>query len=226
MSWTPPEPPDDANDESSEEPPPEPHGPYTRENPLTFLVPEPILLRLERVDRPGAPPGEQPVAFTRAGPDEVLLAVNAYPAPLVDAFFASDAFGEPVIVVGAAWEEDGGVRGELSALLPERTMRAIQDTVSPEDDDEDDAEPWAASATLGGTSYEEAVGDDDDEDDEDDDDAEPHFPLVIGAVLRFPENRKFPGDFELEVDDLMRSILEGRAMDAGQKRIDNLLGET
>jgi hypothetical protein len=226
MSWTPPEPPDDANDESSEEPPPEPHGPYTRENPLTFLVPEPILLRLERVDRPGAPPGEQPVAFTRAGPDEVLLAVNAYPAPLVDAFFASDAFGEPVIVVGAAWEEDGGVRGELSALLPERTMRAIQDTVSPEDDDEDDAEPWAASATLGGTSYEEAVGDDEDDDDEDEDDAEPHFPLVIGAVLRFPENRKFPGDFELEVDDLMRSILEGRAMDAGQKRIDNLLGET
>jgi hypothetical protein len=47
---------------------------------------------------------------------------------------------------------------------------------------------------------------------------------VIGAVLRFPENRKFPGDFELEVDDLMRSILEGRGMDAGQKRIDNLLG--
>ena len=227
MSWTPPEPPDAANDEPSEETPPEPHGPYTRENPLTFLVPEPILLRLERVDRPGAQPGEQPVAFTRAGPDEVLLAVNAYPAPLVDAFFASDAFGEPVIVVGAAWEEDGGVRGELSALLPERTMRAIQDTVSPEDE-EDDAEPWAASATLGGTSYEEVVGegedDDEEEDDEDDDDAEPHFPLVIGAVLRFPENRKFPGDFELEVDDLMRSILEGRAMDAGQKRIDNLLG--
>ena len=227
MSWTPPEPPDDATDEPSEETPPEPHGPYTRENPLTFLVPEPILLRLERVDRPGAQPGEQPVAFTRAGPEEVLLAVNAYPAPLVDAFFASDAFGEPVIVVGAAWEEDGGVRGELSALLPERTMRAIQDTVSPEDDD-DEAEPWAASATLGGTSYEEAVGEDDDDDDDEedeDDDAEPHFPLVIGAVLRFPENRKFPGDFELEVDDLMRSILEGRAMDAGQKRIDNLLGE-
>ena len=225
MSWTPPDPPDEANGEESEETAPEPHGPYTRENPLTFLVPEPILLRLERVDRPGAPPGEQPVAFTRAGPEEVLLAVNAYPAPLVDAFFASDAFGEPVIVVGAAWEEDGGVRGELSALLPERTMRAIQDTVSPEDDDEDDAEPWAASATLGGTSYEEVVGEDDDEDDDDeDDDAEPHFPLVIGAVLRFPENRKFPGDFELEVDDLMRSILEGRAMDARQKQIDNLLG--
>ena len=226
MSWTPPEPPDEANDEPSDETPPEPHGPYTRENPLTFLVPEPILLRIERVERPGAQPGEQPVAFTRAGPDEVLLAVNAYPAPLVDAFFASDAFGEPVIVVGAAWEEDGGVRGELSALLPERTMRAIQDTVSPEEDDEDDAEPWAASATFGGTSYEEAVGEDDDDedDDDDDDDAEPHFPLVIGAVLRFPENRKFPGDFELEVDDLMRSILEGRAMDAGQKRIDNLLG--
>src|SRR6185436_7764737 len=228
MSWTPPEPPDDANDEPSEETPPEPHGPYTRDNPLTFLVPEPILLRLERVDRPGAQPGEQPVAFTRAGPDEVLLAVNAYPAPLVDSFFASDAFGEPVIVVGAAWEEDGGVRGELSALLPERTMRAIQDTVSPEDE-EDEAEPWAASATLGGTSYEEAVGededdeDDEDDDDEDDDDAEPHVPLVIGAVLRFPENRKFPGDFELEVDDLMRSILEGRAMDAREKRIDNLL---
>jgi hypothetical protein len=156
----------------------------------------------------------------------------------VDAFFASDAFGEPVIVVGAAWEEDGGVRGELSTLLPERTMRAIQESVSPEEDEEEEREPWAASAHTGGTPYEEVVGSDDDDDDDDDDDedgegdeededdedAEPHFPLVIGAVLRFPENRKFPADFELEVDDLMRSILEGRAMDARDKRIDNLLG--
>ena len=219
-----------------------PRGPFTRDNPLTFIVPEPLLLRIERVDRPGAAPGEQPVAFTRAGPRGVLLAVNAYPSQLVDAFFASDAFGEPVIVVGAAWEEEGGVRGELSTLLPERTMRAIQESVSPEEDDEEDkVEPWAASASLTGTSYEEVVGSDDDEDDDDDDedeegeegeagddeeddDTEPHFPLVIGAVLRFPENRKFPLDFELEVDDLMRAILEGRAMDAGEKRIDNLLG--
>ena len=211
----------------------EPRGPFTRDNPLTFVVPEPILLRLERVDKPGAAPGEQPVAFTRAGPKEVLLAVNSYPGPLVDAFFASDAFGEPVIVVGAAWEEEGGIRGELSALLPERTMRAIQETVSPEeDDDEEPQEPWKASVSPGGMSYEEVVGSDDDDDDdededdedEEDEDAEPHFPLVIGAVLRFPENRKFPNDFELEVDDLMRSILEGRAMDAAEKRIDNLLG--
>ncbi|MDB4887985.1 MAG: hypothetical protein JWN79_3423 [Gemmatimonadetes bacterium] len=217
--------------------PPVPRGPFTQDNPLTFIVPEPLLLRIERVDRPGAAPDEQPVAFTRAGPAEVLLAVNAYPRQLVDAFFASDAFGEPVIVVGAAWEEQGGIRGELSALLPERTMRAIQDSVSPEDDDEEEREPWAASATRDGTSYEEAVGADEDDDDElddeleegdeedeEDEDAEPHFPLVIGVVLRFPENRRYPQDFELEVDDLMRSILEGRAMDAAEKRIDNLLG--
>jgi hypothetical protein len=217
---------DEQPDDADEAPPPEPRGPFTRENPLTFIVPEPLLLRIERVDRPGAAPDEQPVAFTRAGPGEVLLAVNAYPRQLVDAFFASDAFGEPVIVVGAAWEEEGGVRGELSTLLPERTMRAIQESVSPEDDDEE-REPWAASAHTGGTPYEDVVGNEDDEDggeDEDDEEAEPHFPLVIGAVLRFPENRKFPSDFELEVDDLMRAILEGRAMDAGEKRIDNLLG--
>ena len=211
--------------------PPVPRGPFTRDNPLTFIVPEPLLLRIERVDRPGAADGEQPLAFTRAGPKEVLLAVNAYPRQLVDAFFASDAFGEPVIVVGAAWEEEHGVRGELSALLTERTMRAIQDSVSPDDDDEEEREPWAASASHTGTSYEDVVGESDDEDEEDDDDededdegAEPRFPLVIGAVIRFPENRRFPADFELEVDDLMRSILEGRAMDAAEKRIDNLLG--
>ena len=205
----------------------EPHGPFTRENPLTFIVPEPLLLRLERLDRPGAAPGDQPVAFTRAGPKEVLLAVNAYPAQLVDAFFASDAFGEPVIVVGAAWEEDGGVRGELSALLPERAMQDIQESVSPEHGDDED-EPWAESLKVGGESFEDAVADDDDDDedeDEVDEDAEPHFPLVIGAVIRFPENRKFPADFELEVDDLMRAILEGRAMDASEKRIENLLGD-
>lgn len=201
-----------------------PHGPFTREHPLTFIVPEPLLLRIERLDRPGAAPGDQPVAFTRAGPKHVLLAVNAYPAQLVDAFLASDAFGEPVIVVGAAWEEDGGVRGELSALLPERAMQDIQQSVSPEEDAaDDDREPWADSATLRGSSYEDSVDEDDDDDDEADE-AEPHFPLVIGAVIRFPENRKYPNDFELEVDDLMRSILEGRAMDASEKRIENLLG--
>jgi hypothetical protein len=244
MSFPPPSPDDQPEDDDVDETPgetedpPLPRGPFTRENPLTFIVPEPILLRIERVDRPGAAPGDQPVAFTRAGPKEVLLAVNAYPSQLVDAFYASDAFGEPVIVVGAAWEEEGGIRGELSALLPERTMRAIQDTVSPEDEDDDEREPWTASAHTGGTPYEEIVGEDDDdeEEDEDDDDeagedsdeededAEPHFPLVIGAVIRFPENRRFPLDFELEVDDLMRSILEGQAMDAAEKRIDNLLG--
>jgi len=222
--------------DDAETTPPEPRGPFTRDNPLTFIVPEPLLLRVERIDRPGAPPGEQPVAFSRAGPRDILLAINSYPAQLVDAFLASDAFGEPVIVVGAAWEEDGGVRGELSALLPERTMRAIQESVSPEDDDDEPEAPWAASATPDGQSWEELAADDDDDDDDDeldgesDDDeedegAEPHFPLVIGAVLRFPENRRFPTDFELEVDDLMRSILEGQAMDAAEKRIDNLLGD-
>ena len=225
MSFSPPgEPGDDDVQE-----PGEPRGPFTRDNPLTFIVPEPLLLRIERLDRPGAAPGDQPVAFTRAGPKAVLLAVNAYPAQLVDAFLASDAFGEPVMVVGAAWEEDGGVRGELSALLPERAMQDIQEAVSPEDEGDEPREPWAES--IRASSYEAAVDsaedDDDDEDDEDedaDDETEPHFPLVIGAVIRFPENRKFPDDFELEVDDLMRSILEGRAMDASEKRIENLLG--
>ena len=225
-------PPDEPGDGDARTPPKPPRGPFTRDNPLTFIVPEPLLLRIERLDKPGAAPGDQPVAFTRAGPREVLLAVNAYPAQLVDAFLASDAFGEPVIVVGAAWEEDGGVRGELSALLPERAMQDIQDAVSPEEEGDEPREPWAES--IRASSYEAAVDsdDDDDEDDDDDDeddegeddDTEPHFPLVIGAVIRFPENRKFPDDFELEVDDLMRSILEGRAMDASEKRIENLLG--
>ncbi len=94
---------------------------------------------------------------------------------------------------------------------------------------DEEPEPWAASASLTGTSYEDVADDDDDDDEDDDkedgeDEETPHFPLVIGAVLRFPENRKFPDDFELEVDDLMRSILEGQAMDAAEKRIDNLLG--
>ena len=222
-------PPPDAFDDQQHAEPREPHGPFTREHPLTFIVPEPLLLRIERLDRPGAAPGDQPVAFTRAGPKDVLLAVNAFPATLVDAFLASDAFGEPVIVVGAAWEEDGGVRGELSALLPARAMQDIQDSVSPEDQtDDDEREPWADSVTAHGSSYEDALHEDDADggDDAAEDDITPHFPLVMGAVIRFQENRRFPDDFELEVDDLMRSILEGRAMDASQKRIENLLGGT
>src|SRR6476660_3209292 len=156
--------------EDVESTPPEPHGPFTRDNPLTFIVPEPLLLRVERIDRPGAPPGEQPVAFSRAGPRDILLAVNSYPAQLVDAFLASDAFGEPVIVVGAAWEEERGVRGELSVLLPERAMQAIQESVSPEDEEGDeDREPWAASV---GRSFEEVIDEDDDDEEGDDEDGD------------------------------------------------------
>ena len=196
---------------------------FTKEDPLTFIVPEPLLLRVEKLDRPGAPPGEQPVAFTRAGPTSALLAVNAFPKQLVDAFLASDAFGEPVIVIGSAWEEDGGVRGELSVLLSEPVMRSIQESASKDEREEPPVEAWKASAHLGGKTFEETVGETAEESDEPAE-GERHFPIVIGAVLRFPENRKFPNDFELEVDDLMRSILEGRAMDASEKRIDNLLG--
>ena len=212
--------PPDAFGDGQSPAPGEPNGPFTREHPLTFIVPEPLLLRIERLDRPGAAPGDQPVAFTRAGPKQVLLAVNAYPAQLVNAFLASDAFGEPVIVVGAAWEEDGGVRGELSVLLPDRAMQDIQDSVSPE---EDAREPWADSVTMRGASYETSTDEETDDDEDEDEASQPHFPLVIGAVIRFPENRKFPADFALEVDDLMRSILDGRAMDASEKRIENLL---
>ena len=209
-----------------------PRGPYTSEHPLEFIVPEPILLRIERVDRPGAEPGHQPVAFSRAGPGEVLLAVNAYPKWLVDGFFASDAFGEPVIVLGRAWEEEGGVRAVLSVLLSERTLRAIQDESFPDDEEGEQREAWAASASptfeeVMGTSEDEDEDDEEDADDEEGDEEEEAYPpsaLAIGTVLRFPENRRFPTDFELEVDDLMRAILEGRAMDAAEKRIDNLLG--
>ena len=217
-------PPSDALGDGQAATPGEPHGPFTRENPLTFVVPQPLLLHIERLDRPGAAPGHQPVAFTRAGPRQALLAVNAYPAPLVDAFLATDAFGEPVIVVGAAWEEEGGVRGELSVLLPARAMKDMQETISPPENAHDEREPWADSAPHSGSSYDDAVDGTDDDHDADDSQSEPHVPLVIGAIIRFPENRKHPGDFALEVDDLMRAILDGRAMDASEKRIENLLG--
>ena len=51
----------DEDDETSD--PPEPHGPFTRENPLTFIVPEPLLLRMKgtlllnaRAPRPATSP--------------------------------------------------------------------------------------------------------------------------------------------------------------------------
>ena len=55
---------------------PQPAGNEARTPPPVELVPAQravftmlsVLLRIERVDRPGAAPGDQPVAFTRAGP--------------------------------------------------------------------------------------------------------------------------------------------------------------
>lgn len=105
-------------------------------------------------------------------------------------------------------DEDDDMEDEQGHLTQDTPLE-----LDPEDDDDDEEEDEGEGEGEG------------EEGEEDDEDAEPHFPLVIGAVLRFPENRKFPLDFELEVDDLMRAILEGRAMDAGEKRIDNLLGE-
>lgn len=182
---------------------------------IRVVTPMPVPLRLAAIEREETRAGERAYATYLAGEGatDKPIAINSLPEELVASLLASTLFKEPRHLMASLHEEDGGLKGLVSALVPqdevERWAREHQEA--------GDAEPWRASVPETPSFESGPAGEDDDEE------ATPVVPIPLGVVVRFPENRRHPDDVVREAADLIASLLGGAGMDAKQKKVENLL---
>jgi len=118
---------------------------------------------------------------------------------------------EPVSVALAAQEDDdGNIEARFCLVLP---MDGDRPAIGDEDEEED--EPWKASVPEPPPEIESDYSDDDDE--------RPQFALLpIGNVVRSIDDRHH-GNVAGDAREMLDNLLAGRARDAVQKAIDDLL---
>jgi hypothetical protein len=176
----------------------------------------PVAVRLVATPHPRAPQGHTVFRALGAMDGELtdespVLAQGSLPEALFAAVQQIGVFDDPVPLLLSAQEHDGGIRGILSAIIPQRLMEKAERVSRAAN------EPWLASVAEepDTSSFAEPV--------DDEDEGEPHVPFALGVILRFPEDRKHPDALDEEAMDLLATILSGQAIDADRKRVENLL---
>ena len=175
---------------------------------------EPIALVVSRLDDPRAPESSALAAYI----DGRMVARSAMPPEAIERLVDLKLFEAPVALGLFAYEEAPGLQCRLFALVPRASLEADAHT----------AEPWKASVP----SYEamrdaEDMDDDmDDDDEEDDDDESPFETILLGHIVRFDKDRKYPDNLAEEAVDILQRIIHGAEPleDADRKAIDDLLG--
>ena len=187
-----------------------------QEKPAVFVTTrEPIALTVSRLDDPRAPESSALAAYI----DGRMVARSAMPPEAIERLVDLTLFDEPVAIGLFAYEEAPGLQCRLFALVPRAALEA----------DAHASEPWKASVP----SYEamrdaeDDMDDDmDDDDDEDGDDESPFETILLGHIVRFAKDRKFPDNLAEEAVDSLTRIIHGAEplQDADRKAIDDLLG--
>lgn len=175
---------------------------------------EPIVLMVSRLDDPRAPESSALAAYI----DGRLVARSAMPPEAIERLVDLKLFEEPVPLGLFAYEEAPGLQCRLFALVPRALLEA----------DAHSSEPWKASVP----SYEamrdadDEMDDDTDDDDEDGDDESPFETILLGHIVRFAKDRKYPDNLAEEAVDILQRIIHGAEPleDADRKAIDDLLG--
>ena len=174
----------------------------------------PLMLRLVPTPHPNQPEGQ--IVFRALGAvdgevqdDSPVLAQGALPHGLFEAVQKTGLFATPVSLMLSVQDDDGGIRGVLAAIVKQSDVQRAERESRSED------EPWMASFD-GASRAPDFSGEDDAEE-------TVFVPFVLGVILRFPEDRKFPESLDDEALDLMATLLSGQAMDADRKRVENLL---
>ena len=184
------------------------------EKPAVFVTTrEPIALAVSRLDDPRAPESSALAAYI----DGRMIARSAMPPEAIERLVDLKLFEEPVALGLFAFEDAPGLQCRLFALVPRTSL----------DSDAHSSEPWKASVP----SYEAMRDADDDmdddmDDDEDDDDESPYETILLGHIVRFAKDRKYPDNLAEEAVDILTRIIHGAEPleDADRKAIDDLLG--
>lgn len=187
-----------------------------QEKPAVFVTTrEPIALSVSRLDDPRAPESSALAAYI----DGRMVARSAMPPEAIERLVDLKLFEEPVALGLFAYEEAPGLQCRLFALVPRASLEAHAHA----------SEPWKASVP----SYEamrdaeDDMDDDlDDDDDEDGDDESPYETILLGHIVRFAKDRKYPDNLAEEAVDILTRIIHGAEPleDADRKAIDDLLG--
>jgi len=176
---------------------------------------EPIALAVSRLDDPRAPESSALAAYI----DGRMVARSAMPPEAIERLVDLKLFEEPVPLGLFAYEEAPGLQCRLFALVPRASLEA----------DAHASEPWKASVP----SYEAMRDTDDDMDDDSDDDEDgdgdnesPFETILLGHIVRFAKDRKYPDNLAEEAVDILQRIIHGAEPleDADRKAIDDLLG--
>ncbi len=177
---------------------------------VRIITASPIALRLVATPHPRQPEGH--IVFRTLGAlegevtdESPVLAQGSLPSATFEAVQSQEIFRDPVPLLLTAQEDGEGLRATLAAIIPTSLLQRIERAQRAAD------EPWLSSL-----DDEPAIAGAPDE-------APQAAPFLLGVVLRFPEDRKFPGDLEHEAVDLLGTLLSGGAMDADRKRVENLL---
>ncbi len=147
-----------------------------------------------------------------------LVARCVLPTEALEQIATYGLFTEPRQLVLAAREEDPGLRCELYALVP-LPRQGSAPREKPAD------EPWLAAANAQG--YERAIAAD--ADDGDDPDGSPdggpmQAAVLLGQIVRFARDRKYPDSLPYEAADVLSRIVSGRVVTVVDKVLEDLLG--
>ena len=185
------------------------------EKPAVFVTTrEPIALAVSRLDDPRAPESSALAAYI----DGRMVARSAMPPEAIERLVDLKLFEEPVALGLFAYEDAPGLQCRLFALVPRASLGS----------DAHASEPWKASVP----SYEamrdadDDMDDDTDDDDDDGDEESPYETILLGHIVRFAKDRKYPDNLAEEAVDILSRIIHGAEPleDADRKAIDDLLG--
>jgi hypothetical protein len=173
--------------------------------------PEPIRLEARPIEHESVPEGEVALAYYHEGR---LLARGVVSPEAVKAIHG--ILGDPVSVALAATEDEhGNIDARFCLVLP------VDPDKWPGDDEEGPDEPWRqsvpAAPTFGGTEFDANVS-------EEQDDESPRVALLpIGNVVRASRDRNHPDSIAKDLREMLINLMEGKASDAVEKAIDDLL---
>lgn len=182
--------------------------PLNPSNGVIVATTEPVPLRVVEIPDDDRAPAGMTVLGSFLG--DRLIARSAVPREVLTELDSNGIFQEPVRLALAAREAPPGLRCELYALV----------TIDPSQYDDDPVEPWADS--LPGHHYDRT--------------AEPNEPrpgdepnhqqaaVLLGQIVRFDKDRKFPTDLIAESADVLGTIVNGKLVEVVDKVLDDLLG--
>jgi hypothetical protein len=177
--------------------------------------PEPIRLEARSIEHESVPEGEVALAYFHEGR---LLARGVVSPEAVKAI--TGILHNPVSVALAATEDpDGNIEARFCLVLP------VDPDKWPGDEDEAPEEPWresVPSVPSFETGFDHTSPENDGE--EVDEEGRPRVALLpIGNVVRNARDRRHPDNVARDLREMLLNLMEGRASDAVEKAIDDLL---